>query len=393
MSMTPVHGQNTSVIAVGGLVFGLAGGLLGAMPAHAAQPTVVPAITPGCKAGPVLRSMTLEEQLGQMFMVGTPATSASSTVLGQISSYHVGNVMLTGRSTAGVSATAAVSSALQSRARTAGLPPLLVATDQEGGNVQVLRGTGFSTIPTALTQGSWSSTTLRSNATTWARQLKSAGVNMNLAPVMDTVPSPSWDNPPIGNYDRNFGYDSTRVGNQGSVFLTSMRAVGVQTAAKHFPGLGQVHANTDVSSGVRDYWINKGNPYINPFKRAIANGTDHVMMSSAYYNRIDSTYPAVMSGVVMNYLRQDLGYNGVVMTDDVGNAKQLQAWSPTFRAYRFIGAGGDLILTVNPAVLPAMYNYLLSTAKSNTFFKNRIYSSAYRVLLAKERIGLLGPLC
>ncbi|AKU18944.1 glycoside hydrolase family 3 N-terminal domain-containing protein [Luteipulveratus mongoliensis] len=388
VSAVRVVRRSAVVVGTAGMVV-----VLAAQPALARPPAALPATTPGCRANAVLHTLSLEKQLGQLFMVGTPATSASSTLLGQISTYHVGNVMLTGRSTAGVTATKSVTSALQTRASSAGLPKLLVATDQEGGNVQVLRGSGFSTMPTAVTQGTWSTTTLRSNATTWANQLKSAGINMNLAPVMDTVPSSSYDNPPIGNYDRNYGYSSSVVSAKGGAFLAGMRSVGVQTAAKHFPGLGMVHQNTDTTSVVRDTSIGKGNAYINPFSSAIAGHTDHVMMSSAYYNLIDRNNPAVFSNIVMTYLRSGLGFPGVIMTDDIGNAKAVQAWSPGTRAYRFIGNGGDLILTVNPSVLPAMYNAMLSQAHSNTFIKNRIWSSAYRVLLAKERIGLLGPAC
>src|SRR6185503_4586242 len=159
--------------------------------------------------------MTESQRVGQLFMVGTPAGSVSSQTVTDIQSYHVGNVILTGRSSAGVAATAAVSASLQAKADAASTSgvPLFISTDQEGGNVQVLSGTGFSSIPTALTQGGYSASTLRADAKTWGLQLKAAGVNVNLAPVLDTVPSAAFapSNKPIGYYQREYGYDPGTV--------------------------------------------------------------------------------------------------------------------------------------------------------------------------------------
>ena len=173
-----------------------------------------------------LTRLSLPQQVGQLFMVGTPATSASPATLRQIRRLHVGNVMLTGRSHAGVRVPARVAAAAQSRATRAatGGVRLLVATDQEGGQVQVLQGRGLASIPSALVQGSWSTRRLERAATGWARQLHRAGVNMNLAPVLDTVPGPraAADNPPVGHYDREFGYRVGTVSRHGLAFDRGM---------------------------------------------------------------------------------------------------------------------------------------------------------------------------
>ena len=80
------------------------------------------------------------------------------------------------------------------------------------------------------------------------------------------------------------------------------------------------------------------------------------MISTAYYSRLDARNPAAFSrSVIHRLLRRQLGFRGVVISDDLGNAGQVAAWSPGARAVRFLGAGGDLVLTVNPATLPAMY--------------------------------------
>src|SRR3954452_10432692 len=215
--------------------------------------TPASASAPTGGAAAVLSRMSLAQRVGQLFMVGSAAGSPTSATLEAIRSYHVGNVMLTGRSSAGTAHTKTVSDALQRQVTSASTygVPLFVATDQEGGRVQVLTGPGFSTMPSALTQGGWSTTYLRSAAQTWGRQLRAAGVNVDLAPVMDTVPSATAarTNPPIGYYQREFGYTVSRVGPHGTAFASGMSDVRVAAAAKHFPGLGRVTANPDTTSG------------------------------------------------------------------------------------------------------------------------------------------------
>jgi len=344
----------------------------------------------------VLSSMTLGQRVGQLFMVGSPATSASPATLSQISRYHVGNVMLTGRSYGGTRTPAAVAAALQARttqAATAGVR-LLVATDQEGGHVQVLQGPGISTMPTALTQGTWSTSRLQSAAGTWAGQLRASGVNMNLAPVTDTVPSAAaaLHNPPIGAYQREFGYTPTRVASHSIAFSTGMDTHGVVPTVKHFPGLGRVTQNTDTSSGVTDHVTQRGGYYVNAFRAPIRSGhVPFVMMSTAYYAKIDSHHPAAFSPFIIHtMLRGDDGFTGAVISDDLGKARQVSPWSYGDRALQFLRAGGDVVLTVDPATLPAMYAAVLHRARGNDAFRAKVNAAALLVLQTKQSHHLLG---
>lgn len=342
----------------------------------------------------VLDRMSLPQRVGQLFMVGTPATGASTATLNAITRHHVGSVILTGRSYRGVRATAKVSAALQSRTTdraTRGVR-LFVATDQEGGEVQVLNGRGFSDMPTALAQGRLSLATERADAATWGHQLHRAGVNLNLAPVLDTVPSPqaAANNPPIGWYDREFGYTTKRVGNHGRAFLNGMGDAGVAATGKHFPGLGRVHANTDTTSGVTDTVTRRHDPYFEPFQKAVTAGLPVMMMSTAYYSRLDARHPAAFSPYIIGtILRGDLGFDGVVVSDSLGTP-QVSKWSPGTRALRFVHAGGDIVLITDPRLLPAMYDAVLSRAQSHPGFRAKVNRAALRVLIAKQRYGLLG---
>jgi beta-N-acetylhexosaminidase len=114
------------------------------------------------------------------------------------------------------------------------------------------------------------------------------------------------------------------------------------------------------------------------------------MMSLAYYHRIDPAHPAAFSRLIIaQVLRGDLGFDGVVMSDDLANAQQVARWSPGVRAVRFVAAGGDLVLAVDPRTLPAMYAAVLHRAQQDPGFRTLVKASALRVLRLKQARGLL----
>jgi beta-N-acetylhexosaminidase len=366
------------------------------LPSVALSALLVSGVTapPPAPAQVALDRMTLAQQVGQLFMVGTPADEVDGRTRSQIHRFHVGNVMLTGRSYDGVRAPAQVSRTMQaqtSRRSTAGVR-LFVATDQESGLVRVLQGPGFSNIPTALQQGRWRPATLRRSAERWAVQLRRAGVNLNLAPVLDIVPGPraARHNPPIGAFDREYGYTPATVGRHGVAFLRGMADGRVATAVKHFPGLGRVRANTDTSADVTDHVTRRHDPYLAPFQAAVDAGTPFVMMSTARYTRLDPRRPAAFSPYVIGtMLRGDLGFDGVVISDDLGGARQVSDVPMGQRAVRFVAAGGDVVLTVHPETLPAMYGAVFRLARTDARFRAQVHAAALRVLIAKQRRGLL----
>ena len=357
-----------------------------------AASTPAGAATPPSGAAATLAKMTLPERVGQLFMVGTPATAASSAALKAISTYHVGSIMLTGRSFAGVAATKKVTAALASRASSAkSAARLFIATDQEGGAVQVLQGPGFLRIASALTQGTYPTARLHNDAVIWGQELGAAGVNVDLAPVADTVASPAaaTHNPPIGYYHREFGYSTAVVASHAAAFAQGLARAGVSATVKHFPGLGRVTANTDTTAGVTDSITTRHDPYVSPFA-TVAKSTPFLMMSTAIYRRIDHAHPAAFSHfIITTMVRADLGFKGVVISDDLGNARQVAGWTPGSRALQLLAAGGDMVLTVNSSVLPAMYQAVLSAATSSATFRTLVNAAALRVLTAKENRGLL----
>ncbi|GAB3566536.1 glycoside hydrolase family 3 protein [Spelaeicoccus albus] len=337
--------------------------------------------------------MTLAQRVGQLLMVGTPASHhMSGTTKTAVTKYHVGSIILTGRDHHGVTAQRHGADNVQKLAtkHSTANSPIAIAVDQEGGYVQVLQGKGFSKIPTALHQGTWSNSSLKAHAKKWGRQLHRAGVTLNLAPVMGTV-SKHLDrkNKPIGYYYREFSHHPHEVAMKGTAFANGMRAAHEQVAIKHFPGLGRVRGNTDTTSGVRDHVTTRHGSTVKPFGVGVRSGAQFVMISSAYYDKIDKKNPGVFSYRIMHtMLREDLNFTGVEISDDLGQAKQVAGWSPAERAVKFIRAGGNMIVTVNPKLAGAMTAALIARAKARPQFRAKVDKSALKILTAKHRAGL-----
>jgi len=356
-------------------------------PAAAAAPSPEPP-RPSC-VDTVLAGLDRRAVAGQLVVVGAPLGTAVGPSVDLVKRLPVGGVLLTGRSRSGVAAVAARSAALQ-RAVT-GRVGLLVAADQEGGQVQTLTGPGFTAIPTAVEQGRWSTAKLTDAAAGWGGELKAAGVNLDLAPVSDVLSAqlgPS--NLAVGVSRRTFGTEPAAVGSGVLAFSDGLSRAGVAAAVKHFPGLGQVRANTDHTANVRDTTTDADSPWLEPFRRAITAGVPVVMVSSAVYTRIDATQPAAFSrAVVTDLLRTQLGFGGVVISDDLGRAVAVAGVPAAQRAVRFVAAGGDLVLTVDPQTAGPMIDALVGRAAADPEFATALTASARRVLDVKHAQGLL----
>lgn len=342
-----------------------------------------------------LKRMSFRQRVGQLLMVGTPASHGSHAAATAIRKYHAGSLVLTGnskRSLAWNKTRNRKAQKIASKKATAG-SPLYIAVDQEGGNVRNLRGKGFSNAPTALKQGSWSLPTIKKRSTVWGKQLDRAGVNLNLAPVMDTVTKNlNRKNKPVGFYYREYAHTQHRVAMAGTAFANGMRAAGLQTSIKHFPGLGRVHGNTDVTANVHDTVTTRHGATVKPFQVGVNAGAQFVMISSAFYDKIDKKphhHRGVFSKKIMHTMvRKDLGFKGVVISDDIGQAKQVHKVKLNRRAIDFVKAGGNMILTVKPKQAKTITRALVAEAKRSPAFKKKINASALKVLQAKHRAGL-----
>lgn len=337
--------------------------------------------TPACAAE--ASALGLRQQVGQLIMVGV-GVDLSAATRSTITGSHLGSAIVMGPTPGGVSQVAELTKTLRELGGDTGM---LVAADQEGGLVQRLKGPGFGTIPSAAVQAGLSDATLTRRATGWGAAMVKAGVLLDLAPVADVVPAANRSsNQPIARLGRGYGSDPARVSAKVDAFRAGLAQAGVAVAVKHFPGLGAVRGNTDFASRVVDSTTTARSALLRPFKDAVGNGAQAVMVSSAYYPRIDADRPAVFSPSVIGILR-GWGFDGVVISDDLGAAAALRSVPADQRARRFVAAGGDLALTVDPATAGAMADGLYRAAKGDPELASRVAESAARVLALKAGLG------
>ncbi len=336
--------------------------------------------------------MNDEQMVGQLFLLGLAGNQLGPDEIHAIQAEHVGSVWFVEQSNVGVAGIRAVADAVQAQVSVTSTAKarFFVAANQEGGIIQALHGPGFSEIPSATMQGTFAGQTLQGDAATWGTQLRAAGVNLDFAPVMDVVP-PGGDaqNQPIGALNREYGHDPATAGSRGAAFLRGLRQAGIDGTIKHFPGLGRVQGNTDVTAGVVDTITSANDPYLQSFAQGIAAGADLVMVALATYTQIDPNHLAAFSPTVMQLLRGPFGFRGVIVSDDLGATAAVADIAPATRANNFLDAGGDLIISKTAAATDAMIAGLQARVRADATFRTRVMQSARRILAIKARWGLL----
>lgn len=344
----------------------------------AATPGSTAPQTSACAA--FVARLTPAERVGQLFVVGVrgEVDAAERRVFVE---RHAGAAILMGGADAGDTARAI--GALSTR-----IEPM-ITVDQEGGSVQRLKGGGFDTIPPATQQARLSDAALRAAWKNWGTQLRDAGIHLTFAPVADVVPAAkATTNEPVGKLQRGYGSNPATVAAKVVAVVEGLNDAGVGSSAKHFPGLGEVVGNTDFSQGVADTVTGAGSASLGSFKAAILSHVDTVMVATAVYQRIDGDNPAAFSPAVMRLLREDLGFRGVVASDDLGAAKAVSGVAPGDRAVRFLRAGGDWVVVVEPGVAGTMMDAVVAAAASDPALERRVSESAVRVLELKQRRGV-----
>ncbi|MET0693609.1 MAG: glycoside hydrolase family 3 N-terminal domain-containing protein [Propionibacteriaceae bacterium] len=331
----------------------------------------------------------MSQQVGQLFMVGISSGGLGRGDADVLSDGEVGSVIFLGNSTAGADRVARLVTSVRAVTATPRGIETMLTVDQEGGQVQRLKGSGFDRIPSAQRQAQLSDGRLRDDAETWGKQLKKVGIDADLAPVADVVPK-SFErvNQPIGLLDRGYGPDAEVVADKVSAFIAGMDEAGIATSVKHFPGLGQVRGNTDFSSRVVDRSTTRHDADLAGFAAGVKDGTDMVMVSTAFYDRIDPDHRAAFSKkIITTMVRGDLGFNGVVISDDLA-ARAVRDLSPGQRALQFLGAGGDLAIVGDPDLADDMISAVTSRARSDRDFAADVRTKATRVVEMKHRRGL-----
>lgn len=358
-------------------------------PSTEASPAPTSAEPPGPEAQveAALAALDRRQQIAQLVVVGVALTDLSPA--DGFAADGVGGLFLQGRSSIPADELATETARW---AESAPGPRPWVGVDQEGGAVQTLSGPGFADLPTAVRQGRLPADELTTLADEMGAALGSAGITLNLAPVVDVVPEGTEDaNAPIGAYGRQYGSTAEAVTAAAGIVADGLAAHGVTPTLKHFPGLGRVLENPDKSRNVTDDVTTRDDEQVAAFGTlADSDAEPFVMMSSATYTRIDPSAPAAFSPVVVtDLLREQLGFDGVVISDDIGAAQAVQDVPIDERAVRFLAAGGTLMLTMDADAVPDMIDAVLARAESDPDFSAVVDAAVRTALTAKAEAALL----
>ena len=342
----------------------------------------------------LLDSMTLEEKVGQLFFVRCPADSAAEDV----AAYHLGGYLLFGRDYQDAGGawltkeqfTDTVQSYQDAAMADTGIP-LLIGVDEEGGTVtRASRDPNLFDAPfpspqaLAKEQGETDTHNVFA-ADAWEKNsaLLALGINVNLAPVADVSTDPA-----DFIYDRALGQDTQATADYVTDVVTAMRDCGIGSVLKHFPGYGSnVDTHTGIAVDQRPLEQFESADFL-PFSAGMAagDGTTAVLVSHNIMTAVDESLPASLSPAVHDLLRDELGFDGVVMTDDLAMDAVAAYSTDGAVAVMALQAGNDLIITTDyrtqiPKVLEAVENGTLSP--------DTIDAACRRVLTWKQALGLL----
>ncbi len=354
-----------------------------------AEPTGRPTTTaaPPTAAEELLAELSPRELAGQLVLVGIPAGSEIPPAV--LTEHHAGGVFLLQVWESPSAVDDAVATAREGSR--VDLPPL-IAVDQEGGQVRMLRGDAARRTPSAEELGSDGPSAVSEAYTVIGEDLAARGIQVALSPVADVVDPALGDaNEPVGGLDRGFGTDPEQVGACVAAAVEALAAQGVAATLKHFPGLGRVDQNTDFSAeGIEDPTTGPEDPFLDSFTAGIDAGAQLVMMSSAIYPQLEAGVPAMFSRVaIQELLRGQLGFDGLVVTDDIGAAKAVAAIPVAERATRLLEAGGDVVVTADASLTGELVDAIEDWARQSPENEQRIQESAGRMLALKDGLGLL----
>lgn len=343
------------------------------------------------------RLWPLERKLAQMLLLGFPGETIEqgSPIDDAIKLYGVGGVVLfdnnidlgvTNRNITGPEQLKRLTESLNSSSAT----PLLIAVDQEGGIVARLKDRyGFPSSVSAQYIGEQNDFGLTArSAESLAATLSEYGFNLNLAPVVDLKINP--DNPVIAFKQRSFSANPTLVSSHAAEFIRSHHRQHIYTCLKHFPGHGS--SRDDSHLGLVDvtrYW---SEDELIPYQNLINQGLcDMVMTAHTFNSRIDPDYPATLSKATIDgLLRKRLGFDGVVVSDDLNMGAIVKHYSYETAVEKAINAGVDLLIVANdkaysPDIMPRSIELLVKMVEQDRISRERIDQACGRIMALKAR--------
>lgn len=332
------------------------------------------------EAEKILFGMSIEEKVGQLFLARCPDINAVSDV----SEYHLGGYILFARDFKNYTPEEVLSNIVsyQSSAKI----PLLIAVDEEGGTVcrvsshEQFRSSPFPSPRYLYNKGGMELVAEKEKEK--CELLSGLGINVNMAPVCDITTDKN-----AFMYYRSLGQNPEETGIFVSTVLGIMEEYKIGGVMKHFPGYGN---NADTHTGIavdeRSLEELENNDLI-PFKKGIEAGGGAILVSHTFVNCLDSEYPASLSEKVHNYIRNEMKFSGVIVTDDLVMQAITDLYGAEEAAVLAVLSGNDLLCSSEYKI---QYNAVLEAVKNGRITEERINESVLKIIEWKYKIGIIG---
>jgi len=349
----------------------------------------------------LLSLMTVEEKAGQMLMPdirmwqNKPTTTINAGITSTVQDHKLGGLILFDKNIENREQLTTFNHQLQALA---GDIPLFLSIDQEGGSVG--RIPGGTNLPGAMALGAVADSVLSLEAgKVTGAEIKTLGVNLNFAPVLDVNVNP--DNPVIGI--RSFGSDARLVSELGTAFMKGLQQEGVIATAKHFPG----HGDTNVDSHLGLPVVAQNREHLEqvelkPFREAIKQGIDMIMIGHIAFPALDNAtvvsmkdgskvvLPATLSKkIITGLLREEMGFQGVVVSDAFTMKAIAEHFGEEEAVVRAVSAGVDIVLM--PKNITGAHDAIVQAVKEGDLSRQQIDKSVKRILQLKQAYGLFEP--
>ena len=340
-------------------------------------------LSPEEKVDKLVANMSDADKVGQLLMIGIHGKTLNDDAKFMINEYRVGGIILFDRNMESKDQVKSLIADINKTGKSAGLTPLFIGIDQEGGAVARMEDQLIK-VPPAEELGKEPIEQAVSLAKQSGTELKDLGFNINFAPVAD-----------LGlTYGRSFSTNPDEVVRYASAVGKAYDEAGLWYSYKHFPGIGKtdvdLHADTSVVPVSKETLLNEDTKvFVDLIKQSKPN-TYAIMVSHAMYPQIDADHPSSLSkAIITDWLRKDMGYNGVVVTDDMDMGALAKHYTFGDMAVQSILAGSDILLVCHEYEhMQEAYNGLMKAVKNGRISKERLDESVKRILLMKMSRGM-----
>ena len=335
-------------------------------------------LSPEEKVDKLVANMSDADKVGQLLMIGIHGKTLNDDAKFMLNEYRVGGIILFDRNMESKDQVKSLITDINKTGKSAGLTPLFIGIDQEGGAVARMEDQLIK-VPPAEELGKEPIEQAVSLAKQSGTELKDLGFNINFAPVAD-----------LGlTYGRSFSTNPDDVVRYASAVGKAYDEAGLWYSYKHFPGIGKtdvdLHADTSVVPVSKETLLNEDTKvFVDLIKQSKTN-TYAIMVSHAMYPQIDAEHPSSLSkAIITDWLRKDMGYNGVVVTDDMDMGALAKHYTFGDMAVQSILAGSDILLVCHEYEhMQEAYNGLMKAVKDGRISKERLDESVKRILLMK----------